>query len=88
MINAVEALRRYVKKIMDKAKEPTTTYGVTLLLPEADEPTTTGKSGKMHGASTVSTPAINETARKVMLFYSRQNGRKFGRVIKSLDKIA
>lgn len=52
--------------MIESESEPTTTYGVHLLLPEADEPTTTGKSGKMHGASTVNIPAINETMKRVM----------------------
>lgn len=69
MINAVEALRMYVNRIMEIPSDATTMYGVALLLPDADDPITTGKSGRMHGANTVSTPAINEIARNVMMFF-------------------
>jgi len=65
-MNAVDALRRYVNAIIESASDPTTTYGVEALRPAADEPTTTGRSGRMQGASTVSTPAINEMIRNVI----------------------
>ena len=68
VINAVEALSRNVKMIIDTAKDATTIYGVALLLPDADDPMTTGSNGRIHGASTVRTPAINAIARNVMLF--------------------
>ena len=67
MIKAVEALSANVKRIIDTASEPTTTYGVMRLLPDADEPITTGMIGKIHGAKTVRIPAINETIRSIML---------------------
>jgi hypothetical protein len=68
IMKAVDAFSRYVKRIMETANEPTTIYGVHELLPVALEPMTTGKSGKTHGARTVSTPAINETIKNVMQF--------------------
>jgi hypothetical protein len=68
-MKAVEAFRRYVKRIIDIANEPTTIYGVALLLPDAVDPITTGNSGSMHGAKTVSTPATNETISNATLFY-------------------
>ncbi len=68
-MKAVEAFRRNVKIIIDTAKDATTIYGVALLRPEAEEPITTGSNGKMHGAKTVRTPAINAIAKKVMLIY-------------------
>jgi len=40
-----------------------TIYGVALLRPLALLPMMTGKRGRMHGASTVSTPEKNERAR-------------------------
>ena len=67
MMNAVETLSRKVKTTIDTANEPTTIYGVALLLPETDVPITTGKSGRMQGASTVSTPAKNEMMRNAIL---------------------
>jgi hypothetical protein len=67
-MNAVDILSKKVKTIIEIAKDDTTMYGVALLLPEADDPMTTGRSGKIHGANTVSTPAINAIARNVMLF--------------------
>lgn len=62
----VEALSKYVKRIIETPSDATTIYGVALLLPEADEPITTGNNGRIQGANTVSTPAINEMTRKVM----------------------
>jgi hypothetical protein len=68
-MNAVDILSKKVKTIIESAKDDTTMYGVALLLPDADDPMTTGNSGRMHGAKTVSTPAIKAIARKVILFY-------------------
>ena len=79
MISAVEALRRNVKTIIESPSEATTMYGVARLRPEADEPTTTGSSGKMHGARTVSIPARNEIPRRAMLLDVAQEGRKVWR---------
>lgn len=66
MINTVETLRRYVKSIIEIANDVTTIYGVALLLPDAEDPITTGSNGKMHGANTVRIPAINDRVRNVM----------------------
>ena len=63
--NAVETLSMKVNAMTESAKDPTTTYGVHLLRPAADEPMTTGSNGKMHGAKTVKSPAMNATTRNV-----------------------
>jgi len=70
-INKVLAFSKRVKRIIDKPKEVTTTKSLLLLNVESvrDLPTITGKSGSMHGASTVNIPATNEMMRSVMLFY-------------------
>ena len=65
-IKAVEAFNKNVKRIIDAPSEATTIYGVALLRPDADDPITTGNRGRMHGASTVSTPAIKAIAKKVI----------------------
>lgn len=51
-------------------------YGVVFERPVADEPMTTGKSGKMHGARTVRSPAMNETARSAIALLYRVFCRK------------
>lgn len=61
-----DTFNKKVKRMMDTPSEATIMYGVALLRPEADEPTTTGSNGKMHGAKTVSTPAMNEISRNVI----------------------
>lgn len=66
-IKAVDAFNKNVKRIIDAPSEATTIYGVALLRPDADDPITTGNSGRIHGAKTVSTPAINAIAKKVIL---------------------
>ena len=71
IMSAVDTFRRKVNRIIETPKDATTMYGVHRLLPDAEEPITTGKRGRMHGASTVSTPAINETMRNAMLLYFR-----------------
>src|SRR3989344_3369783 len=68
IISAVENFMRYVKRIIESERDPTTMYGVHLLLPVAEVPITTGSRGKMHGARTVRTPAMNETAKRVIRF--------------------
>jgi hypothetical protein len=68
MTNALDAFKRYVKRIIDSASEPTTIYGVERRPPCAEVPTTTGKRGSMHGARTVSTPAMNEIISSVILY--------------------
>jgi hypothetical protein len=66
MMSAVENFRRYVNRMIESESEPTTMYGVAFERPVAEEPTTTGRSGRMHGASTVRTPEINEIARNAI----------------------
>jgi len=46
--------------------DATTIYGVALLRPDADEPITTGNSGRIHGAKTVKIPAMNEMSKRVI----------------------
>jgi hypothetical protein len=65
-IKAVDAFKRYVKSRIESASDPITINGVALLRAPTLLPTTTGNRGKMHGASTVSTPAINEMKSKVI----------------------
>ena len=70
-INKVLAFSKRVKRIIDNPNEATTTKSLLLLRVESvsDLPTITGKSGSMHGARTVKTPAINEIISRIMLFY-------------------
>ena len=65
--------------MIERAREPTTTYGVDLLRPDSEEPITTGRSGKMQGARTVNIPAMNETTSNTILLYSREEGGECGR---------
>jgi|SRR3989338_521582 len=51
---------------MEHAKDPITMHGVHRLLPEADDPITTGSIGKTQGVSTVKTPAMNATIKNAM----------------------
>ena len=67
VMNAVETFSTNVKRMIDNPSEATTIYGVALLRPVADEPITTGSKGRIHGAKTVSTPAINAIAKNVIL---------------------
>jgi len=66
VINAVDTLSRKVKTKIETAKEPMTIKGVSLLRAPALVPSTTGKSGKMHGAKTVKAPATKDSVRKVI----------------------
>ena len=70
-INNELALRRSVKSTIEIASDPTTTKSLLLLgvVSEIECPMITGRSGKMHGASIVRTPAINEINKNNMLFY-------------------
>ena len=52
--------------MIEIASEPTTTYGVDLFRRATEDPITTGNNGKIHGASTVSTPARNEIMSSVI----------------------
>jgi len=71
LINNELALSRSVKRITDTPSDPTTTKSLFLLgfSPATECPIITGRRGKMHGARTVSIPAINEIKRSNMLFY-------------------
>jgi hypothetical protein len=66
-MKAVLHLSMSVKSTMEIISEPMITYDFRLFDPsEIDPPIITGKSGSTHGASTVSTPAINESKRNVI----------------------
>lgn len=69
LMNNVVAFRRRVNKITDAESEPITTRArlEMPLWPSSDAPITTGKSGNMHGATTVNTPARIEMMKKTML---------------------
>jgi len=56
-------LSKYVNTRIDAASDAMTMYGVALLRPLALLPIITGKRGRIHGASTVSTPAPKDKAR-------------------------
>jgi len=66
----VLAFKISVNKITEIPKDKTTTN--TLLLErvesEIDRPTMTGSSGSMHGASIVSTPAIKDIIKNVIVY--------------------
>ena len=68
-MNADEAFKAKVKIIIESASDPTTINGVNRLLLVAEEPSTTGNNGKIHGARTVKTPDINDTIKSAILFY-------------------
>lgn len=67
-----------VKKITDTESELMTTKArlPTRRSPASDAPTTTGKSGKMHGAKTVNMPAKIEMPKKVILINLRHEATK------------
>ena len=77
-INKELALRRRVKSITEIPSDATTTNNLLLLgvVSVIECPTITGRSGKMHGASIVSTPLTNEMRRSNMLFYFCDKCRK------------
>ena len=64
-MKAVLTFRRNVKSRIEALNEAITMYGVHLLRPLTPLPMTTGKSGKMQGASTVSAPAKIAMSKKV-----------------------
>ena len=72
-INNVLAFNKRVKRMIDRQRDTTTIKSLLLLNVESerDLPTMTGKSGSMHGASTVKIPATNEIISRVILFYFR-----------------
>ena len=51
---------------IENPKAPITMYGVHLLRAPAPLPMMIGKSGRMHGAKTVRTPAKNERMKRVI----------------------
>ena len=65
------AFNKRVNAITDIPNDKTTMNRRRLLVvvSVSDRPTITGSSGRMHGASTVNIPAINEITRSNMLFY-------------------
>ena len=79
-INNELALRRSVKSTMEIPSDRTTTKSLLLFGVESviERPTITGRRGKIHGASIVKTPAINEITSSNMLFYFSYKGRKGG----------
>jgi hypothetical protein len=75
-IKRVLALRRSVKTITDIPRERMIVkafFLLNLVVPPSESvpPTITGKSGRMQGASTVRTPAINEIRRSNILIYCK-----------------
>ena len=68
--------RRSVKRMTEAPRDIVMMSTLLLLtvVSESDLPTITGKSGKMHGARIVRTPATNEIMRSVILFYFRNKG--------------
>ena len=67
VINAVLTLSAKVKMRIESDNEPITKYGVIRLRAPAPLLRIMGKSGKMHGANTVSTPARNARKNNDML---------------------
>ncbi len=69
-INRVDALSNSVNTITDTESDEITTIDLvdSRRSPSADDPTTIGSRGRMHGASTVSIPAKIEIIRNIILF--------------------
>jgi hypothetical protein len=67
-INKVLAFKRKVKRMIDAPRESITINNLLLFteVSERECPTITGKRGKMHGASTVNTPATKDIIRSVI----------------------
>ena len=60
--------RSNVKTIIEIPNDAVTTRAFFLLEPpETELPTITGKSGKVHGANTVNTPAIKDNIKSIMI---------------------
>jgi hypothetical protein len=75
-IKNVLTLRSSVKIIIEKAKEKVTTRTFLLLgIPDTELPIITGSNGNVQGASTVKTPAINETTKSIIvtILYHNKN---------------
>ena len=77
-INNELALRRSVNSMMEIPSDRTTTKSLLLfgVVSVIECPTITGRSGKIHGASIVKTPAINDMNSSNMLFYFGYKRRK------------
>src|ERR1700733_11449782 len=73
-IKNVLNLSKSVKIIIDKPSETAMVNAFILFLlfssPVTEEPIITGKSGNVHGARMVRTPAINEMSKKNIIVYS------------------
>jgi len=69
LIKSVDAFRSNVNTITDTKRDPITVIAriEIPLLPSSDAPMTTGRSGNMHGASTVNTPARTDITKKIIL---------------------
>ncbi len=68
----VVAFKSSVKSITDSESDPMTTIALLDIPfePSSLAPITTGKSGSMHGANTVNTPAKIEMMKKIIYFIS------------------
>jgi len=66
LMKAVDAFNSRVKTTIATAREPAIMSGRYLPSVSAVLPTMIGKSGSVHGARTVRTPARNERRRKVI----------------------
>jgi len=60
-------LSNSVKITTETARDPLMMSGLYLLLPSTDLPSTIGSTGRIHGASIVRIPAINETISNVIM---------------------
>ena len=66
-IKAVLTFNSNVKRMMERPSDAVIIIAFRFEgSPVIDEPTITGRSGKTHGARTVSTPAINESISKII----------------------
>jgi len=70
-MNIVVALRRSVNKTTDTDRDPITVSALFDIPrdPSSEAPITTGRSGNIHGASTVNIPARIEIIKKIILLY-------------------
>jgi hypothetical protein len=70
-IRSVEAFRRIVNRITEIERDPITTSDRLDIrrFSVSEDPMTIGKSGKMHGASTVSIPASIDIRKNIILLY-------------------
>ena len=84
LIKTVLAFRSNVNTKTDMPSDPIIVKAFLLLKTpsppfESEPPTITGKSGSMHGARTVSTPAINEIiSRNIYYFNSETKAVRVG----------